>query len=87
MIERKEHEIGEKDQWLYSNLRIKCAGTTERRQSVSSLMYSSGPPTSAAPRKLTGKIRVDGEGGKLRVFFQYTSKEENTEEIQNYFRI
>lgn len=69
MIERKEHEIGEKDQWLYSNLRIKCAGTTECRQSVSSLMYSSAPPTSAAPRKLTGKIRVDGEEGEVTCIF------------------
>lgn len=32
MTERKEHEIGGKDQQLYSNLSIKCAGSAERRQ-------------------------------------------------------
>lgn len=32
MTERKEHEIGEKDQQLYSNLSIKCAGSAERRE-------------------------------------------------------
>lgn len=32
MTERKEHEIGEKDQRLYSNLSTKCAGFAERGQ-------------------------------------------------------
>lgn len=35
MTERKGHETGEKDQQLYSNLSIKCAGSAEHRQSVS----------------------------------------------------
>ena len=56
MTERKEHETGEKDQRLYSNLSTKCAGSAERRQSVSSLIYFSAPLTSVAPRKLTRKI-------------------------------
>lgn len=56
MTERKEHEIGGKDQQLYSNLSIKCAGSAELRQSVSSLIYFSAPLTSTAPRQLTRKV-------------------------------
>lgn len=64
MTERKEHEIGEKDQQLYSNLSIKCAGSAECRESVSSLIYFFAPLTSVAPRNLTKKI-----GGEWCIFF------------------
>lgn len=65
MTERKEHEIGEKDQQLYPNLGIKCAGSAECRQWVSSLIYFSAPLTSVTPGKLPRKIW----GEKLCVFF------------------
>lgn len=65
MTQRKEHEIGEKDQRLYSNLSIKYAGSAECRQSVSSLIYFSAPPTSVAPRKLT---KTTGGGGNVYFF-------------------
>lgn len=71
MTKRKEHEIGEKDQWLYSNLSIKCAGSAECRQSVSSLIYFSAPLTSVAPRKLTRKILGQGRKEAMYIFLIY----------------
>lgn len=56
MTERKEREIGKKDQHLYSNLSIKCAESTECGQCFIFNLLLSAPLTSAAPRRLTRKI-------------------------------
>lgn len=64
MTDRKGHETGEKDQQLYSNLSIKCAGSAEHMQSVSFLIYFFAPLTSVAPRNLTKKT-----GGRVMHIF------------------
>lgn len=65
MTERKEHEIGEKDQQLYSNLSIKCAGSAECRQCVSCLLL--------CPSDFSGSKKPYKEdwGGVMHIFLIY----------------